>query len=465
MGDGGDCCGSDKNYAFCKACKCLDCTFKFKSDKCTDKISGICGSKNFVGDGFCDDNNNNAGCTWDGGDCCGSSGKANQLKYCKECKCKDCEYKPKGDDCVSVVKGACGKPAWKGDKTCDDDNNNAGCNWDGGDCCGANNYDYCKACKCLDCTFSAKKDACTDNIIGSCKLPNFQGDGVCDDENNNAGCNWDKGDCCGSTGNPKQNAYCKDCKCRNCEYKEVKDECSGKVIKGSCGNTYVGDGTCDDVNNNAGCNWDDGDCCGASKIYQKPYCIECKCKDCKADVKDCPKKNGKCGSPNWKGDKNCDDENNNCGCGWDGGDCCGKKNNYKYCKKCECLEPDKQECNAKCGSPSWTNDGICDDNNNNCGCGWDKGDCCGDSGKEDQRKHCKECKCLDPNSSDFKKDVCLGECSHPNWAGDGVCDGGNNNCGCEYDKGDCCGDSKNPNQFKFCKVNCKCVDPKAQDKK
>ena len=36
--------------------------------------------------------------------------QANQLKYCKECKCKDCEYKPKGDDCVSVVKGACGKP-------------------------------------------------------------------------------------------------------------------------------------------------------------------------------------------------------------------------------------------------------------------------------------------------------------------------------------------------------------------
>ena len=70
----------------------------------------------------------------------------------------------------------------------------------------------------------------------------------------------------------------------------------------------------------------------------------------------------------------------------------GKKNDYKFCKKCECLDPEKQECSAKCGSPSWTNDGICDDNNNNCGCGWDKGDCCGDSGKADQRKHCKDCK-------------------------------------------------------------------------
>merc|ERR1712127_428523 len=105
--------------------------------------------------------------------------------------------------------------------------------------------------------------------------------------------------------------------------------------------------------------------------------------------------------------------------------------------------------------------GLCDDNNNNCGCGWDKGDCCGDSGNAKQRKFCKDCKCLDPNSSDFAKAVCLGKCSHPNWTGDGVCDSGNNNCGCAYDKGDCCGDSGNPKQMDFCKGKefCKCVDP------
>ena len=34
---------------------------------------------------------------------------------------------------------------------------------------------------------------------------------------------------------------------------------------------YAGDGVCDDVNNNAGCNWDKGDCCGPTKIYKKPY--------------------------------------------------------------------------------------------------------------------------------------------------------------------------------------------------
>ena len=33
----------------------------------------------------------------------------------------------------------------------------------------------------------------------------------------------------------------------------------------------AGDGVCDDVNNNAGCNWDKGDCCGATKTYKAPY--------------------------------------------------------------------------------------------------------------------------------------------------------------------------------------------------
>merc|ERR1712037_829214 len=200
---------------------------------------------------------------------------------------------------------------------------------------------------------------------------------------------------------PNQKKYCKKCKCLDCEYTDKKDKCSGKKVTGKCGNTYVGDGVCDDVNNNAGCNWDNGDCCG-------------------------------------------------------------KKMVYKYCKACKCLDPTKQTCSQKCGSPAWTNDGICDDDNNNCGCGWDKGDCCGDSGKQDQKKYCKVCKCLDPKDADFapKEKVCLGKCSHPNWVGDGLCDAGNNNCGCKWDKDDCCV-KKSDKQFKFCtnKKLCLCLDP------
>ena len=48
---------------------------------------------------------------------------------------------------------------------------------------------------------------------------------------------------------------------------------------------------------------------------------------------------GTCANSLWKGDNYCDDENNNCGCEWDGGDCCGKDVNTTYCKECECLDP------------------------------------------------------------------------------------------------------------------------------
>ena len=55
---------------------------------------------------------------------------------------------------------------------------------------------------------------------------------------------------------------------------------------------------------------------------------------------------GSCGSPQWKGDNYCDDNNNNAGCGWDGGDCCGSNVNKQYCSICKCLDPNAQ-CSAK----------------------------------------------------------------------------------------------------------------------
>ena len=45
----------------------------------------------------------------------------------------------------------CGKPESATDNFCNDENNNAACNWDGGACCnrtyGWNTY--CTECKCL----------------------------------------------------------------------------------------------------------------------------------------------------------------------------------------------------------------------------------------------------------------------------------------------------------------------------
>merc|ERR1712174_184467 len=104
-------------------------------------------------------------------------------------------------------------------------------------------------------------------------------------------------------------------------------------------------------------------------------------------------------------------ENNNKGCAYDGGDCCpktvkGGAVKTKYCKKCKCIDPDNQGPPA-CGLPDYKGDGNCDDENNNKGCAYDGGDCCGSNV---QKKYCKVCKCLDPTP---KKG-----CGSPSYKGD-----------------------------------------------
>ena len=43
-----------------------------------------------------------------------------------QCKCVDPD---------NLGESTCGTPEYKGDGNCDDDNNNEGCGYDGGDCC------------------------------------------------------------------------------------------------------------------------------------------------------------------------------------------------------------------------------------------------------------------------------------------------------------------------------------------
>merc|ERR1719201_419168 len=57
--------------------------------------------------------------------------------------------------------------------------------------------------------------------------------------------------------------------------------------------------------------------------------------------------------------------------------------------------------------------------------------------------------------------ACVGACEHDYWVGDGICDAGNNNCGCWYDGGDCCGSSGEPKQYTHCGKACACADPTA----
>merc|ERR1711937_342611 len=207
----------------------------------------------------------------------------------------------------------------------------------------------------------------------------------------------------------------------------------------TCGlGAYKDDGNCDDVNNICGCDWDGGDCCGPS--VKTKYCKVCKClnPDYKAPA---------CGAPAYKGDKNCDDENNNKNCDWDGGDCCGPAVKKTYCKVCKCLDPKPK---IGCALPAYKGDGNCDDGNNIKECDYDGGDCCL---TKVVKTYCKVCKCLDPKAG------CKGTCGAKAYAGDGNCDDNNNNCGCDYDGGDCCPQGKKPVSKKYCTI-CKCINPK-----
>ena len=78
-----------------------------------------------------------------------------------------------------------------------------------------------------------------------CSYALFEGDGICDDDDNTLGCNFDQGDCCLSNDtNPIVFDFCTECICYDCIYTST-----------------VGDGYCDDASNNAMCDYDGGDCC------------------------------------------------------------------------------------------------------------------------------------------------------------------------------------------------------------
>merc|ERR1711976_480234 len=85
---------------------------------------------------------------------------------------------------------------WKGDGFCDDENNNEGCEYDGGYCCN-NDYQwwdyYCTDCECVDPSASTKEMDLFEQreqneaFQNDCYMICWKGDGFCADENNNEG--------------------------------------------------------------------------------------------------------------------------------------------------------------------------------------------------------------------------------------------------------------------------------------
>ena len=138
-----------------------------------------------VGNGYCNDETNNADCDYDGGDCCGSC----VFKiHCSKCECLDAD----------AINGA--SNTLIGDGTCNDETNKEVCNYDGGDCCKPNlDTEHCTECICH------YQETCAAGF-----LIELVGDGYCHDETNNADCNYDGGDCCSTC---LTTDHCSDCEC------------------------------------------------------------------------------------------------------------------------------------------------------------------------------------------------------------------------------------------------------------
>ncbi|CAN0454797.1 unnamed protein product, partial [Hapterophycus canaliculatus] len=96
--------------------------------------------------------------------------------------------------------------------------------------------------------------------------------GFCDAVNNNAECGYDGGDCCPSTCNSSASSYCPEDN-SSCVNPLAID--FGYPGYESC-NGYradIGDGHCDDYNNNAECGYDGGDCCECSCQTGEYLCL------------------------------------------------------------------------------------------------------------------------------------------------------------------------------------------------
>ena len=144
-----------------------------------------CDDVALVGNGFCNDETNNADCNYDGGDCCVVNENTNS---CSECFCHFLET------C------AAGYHPLVGNGFCNDDTNIVECGYDGGDCCGYSiNSEYCTECTCFH------QETCLAGVIHV-----FVGDGVCNDKTNIAECEYDGGDCCGSN---VDLGHCTECAC------------------------------------------------------------------------------------------------------------------------------------------------------------------------------------------------------------------------------------------------------------
>ena len=158
-------------------------------------------------------------------------------------------------------------------------------------------------------------------LLQVCNCPNkdSMGDGICDADNLNIGCGFDKGDCCDES--LIGNSECDDGnKVTQCQFDG--GDC--------CTDVLVGNQKCTDVNNFSTCHYYDGGDCRPPNITEWPECPhnpaligDGTCDDhlktkaeCNYDAPDC------CPNHELVGDAECNPENLNDVCMNDRGDCC-----------------------------------------------------------------------------------------------------------------------------------------------
>merc|ERR1712156_951791 len=186
-----------------------------------------------------------------------------------------------------------------------------------------------------------------------CDLPQYANDNFCDDKNNNERCNWDGGACCeGRLFNPNWDKFCTECECLD----PCAVLCAGQI-------SSIGNGFCDDINNNKECTYDGGDCCGI--CINTDFCTNCTC----LQNEDGYDKFGPKALKDWIGNGFCDDFLNMAECNFDGGECCGSDVKTDFCENCECHLD-------SCTNQDLIGDGKCNKKANTAECFFDGGDCC-----------------------------------------------------------------------------------------
>ena len=117
----------------------------------------------------------------------------------------------------------------------------------------------------------------------TCAIPEYSKDEYCDDENNTPECNYDNGACCTDT----SQTYCTKCECKQNQSPAPQPPAPAPQPPAPAPQPpapapttcavpqYSTDEFCDDENNTAACNYDNGACCTDTS---QMYCTVCECK-------------------------------------------------------------------------------------------------------------------------------------------------------------------------------------------